>query len=239
VRYSWRRKWGGAALFIAWALISCTPNQFTTITLYDTPHAFVRLEADRTVEKGAGHHHPVTLTPEQVAAVLSGVMIVEPLAKMPIYDEMGGPRRHRAFDENLVAFFAPLLALGLAQATPEEVITFYLSKDLSGVTREVTSGGIFVQDEDRLHLILGNYRSRTNYMADFGAAPTTDDRLTPMLPLAPQRGRLDFEPPGAATVSSSGWSRFFERDRRELIVMFRQLTPLSLTQSPSSQTSTR
>jgi len=234
VRHLWRRKCECAALFLAWASLSCTPTQFTTITLYDTPHAFVRLEADRTVNKGAGHHHPVILTPEQVAAVLSGVMMVEPLAKMPIYDEIGGPRRHRVFDENLVAFFAPLLALGLAQATPEEVITFYLSKDLSGVAREVTSGGIFVQDEERLHLILGNYRSRTNYIADIGTAPTTDDRLTPMLPLAPQRGRLDFEPPRAATLSTSGWAGFFERDRRELIVMFRQVTPKSLTEAPST-----
>jgi len=163
-----------------------------------------------------------------MAAVLSGVMIEEPLAKMPFYDEMGGPRRHRVFDEKLVAFFAPLLALGLAQATPEEVITFYLSKDLSwGSGREVTSGGLFVQDEERLHLILGNYRSHTRFMADNGVAPTTDDRLTPMLPLAPQRGRLGFEPQSAATLASSGWAKFLERDRRELVVLYKQLTPIT------------
>jgi hypothetical protein len=234
VRSIGQLKFTWPAVMLAWTSLSCTPPQFTTMTLYDTPHAFVRLEADPTVEKGAGHRHPVNLMPEQVAAVLAGVMIEEPLAKMPIYDEMGGPRRHRVFDENLVAFFAPLLALALAQATPEEVITFYLSKDLSGGTREVTSGGLFVQDEERLHLVLGNYRSHTHYMADLGVAETTDDRLTPMLPLAPQRGRLGFEPPSAATLSSSGWSKFFKRDRRELIVLFRQLTPQSVSQSPSA-----
>jgi hypothetical protein len=221
------------------ALPSCTPTQFTTMTLYDTPHAFVRLEADKTIVKGAEHHHPVSMTPEQVAAVLSGVMIEEPLAKMPLYDEMGGPRRHRIFEENLVAFLAPLLALGLAQATPEEVVTFYLSKDLSGGTREVTSGGLFVQDEEQLHLILGNYRSRTHYMADIGVAETTDDRLTPMLPLAPQRGKLDFEPRSAAIASSGGWSKIFERERRELIVLFKQLTAHPLEQSPTVERGTR
>jgi len=228
VQLLWQFKIVCLTLLLAWTSLSCTPTQFTTMTLYDTPHAFVRLEADRTVEKGAEHRHPVTLTPEQVAAVLAGVIIEEPLAKLPFYDEMGGPRRHRVFDEGQVAFFAPLLALGLATATPEEVITFYLSKDLSWGKREVTSGGLFVQDEERLHLILGNYRSRTNYMADMGVAPTTDDRLTPMLPLAPQRGRLAFEPSNAGTVASSGWAKIFERDRREVIVFYRQLPPRPL-----------
>ena len=216
-----------AAVLVA----ACSPRQFTTVTLYDTPHAFVRLEADRTVEKGTEHRHPVNLSPEQMAAVLGGVMIEEPLAKMPIYDEMGGPRRHRVFDENLVAFFAPLLTLGLSQATPEEVVTFYISKDLSGGTREVTSGGLFVQDEERLHLILGNYRSHTHYMADVGMVETTDDRLTPLVPLAPQRGRLGFEPQSAGTLATSGWLRLVERDRRELIVHYKQLTPRPLSQA--------
>ena len=223
-------KWASTTLLLTWVSLSCTPRQFATLTLYDTPHAFVRLEADRTVTKDTEHHHPVALTTEQMAAVLGGVMIEEPLAKMPLYDEMGGPRRHRVFDDNLIAFFAPLLALGLSQATPEEVVTFYLSKDLSGGTREVTSGGLFVQGDERLHLILGNYRSHTHYFADLGVAETTDDRLTPMAPLAPQRGVLGYEPSSAATNSSRGWSRFFERDRRELVILYRQLAPRSVSQ---------
>src|SRR5262249_15071364 len=136
----------GCVLMIGAVLVAaCTSKQFTTLTLYDTPHAFVRLEADPMTARGPLHSHPVTVRPDQIAAVLNGITIDAPLTRMPIYDDTSVPRHHRAFDENMIAFLAPLLSLGLAQATPEEVITFYLSKDRSGGRREVTSGGLFVQ----------------------------------------------------------------------------------------------
>jgi hypothetical protein len=213
---------------------ACASKQFTTATLYDTPHAFVRLEADPATGQGAVHSHPVSVTPDQIAAVLHGITIDEPKTRMPIYDDMNIPRHHKAFDENTIAFLAPLLSLGLAQATPEEVITFYLSKDRSGGSREVTSGGLFVQGEE-LHFVLANYRSPTNYMSDFGAAETTDDRLTPMRSLAPQRGRLGFEPSSAVRVRTSNvFSRMFQAQEWELIIAFKQLTPYPLNSAPSS-----
>lgn len=230
----WRTEW--LALSILLALAACSARQFTTVTLYDSPHSFVRLEADPTVDSGKAHSHPVRLTPEQIAAVLHGIMIEEPITRMPLYDDLSVPRRHRAFDDRLIAFLAPLLALGLERATSEEVATFYFSKQLSGVTREVTSGGIFVQGED-IHVILANHRSHTNYMADYGAASTTDDRLTPMKSLAPQQGRLGFEPSSALRPSRTwNWSRFFQADRRELIVAYKDLAPAPLASTPPTDT---
>ena len=67
-------------VFVSAGLIgSCSPRQFPTLTIYDKPAAFVRLEFDRTVKTGSEHSHPISLTPEQVAAVLGGVRIEEPL----------------------------------------------------------------------------------------------------------------------------------------------------------------
>ena len=67
--------------FVGAGLIgACGPRQFTTVTIYDKPAAYVRLEFDRTVKKETEHSHPISLTPEQVAAVLGGVRIKEPLA---------------------------------------------------------------------------------------------------------------------------------------------------------------
>ncbi|HMU55045.1 MAG TPA: hypothetical protein PKA61_08560, partial [Nitrospira sp.] len=231
---------GNPTRWLAWsillALSACSARQFTTVTLYDSPHSFVRLEADPTVDSNGAHSHPVRLTPEQVAAVLRGVIVEEPITRMPLYDDLSVPRRHHAFDDRLTAFLAPLLALGLERATPEEVVTFYFSKQLSGVTREVTSGGLFVHGED-LHVILANHRSHTNYMADYGAASTTDDRLTPMKSLAPQQGRLAFEPPSALRPSQAGiWSKFFQADKRELIVAYKELTPAPLVSTPPAET---
>ena len=209
---------------------ACGPRQFTTVTIYDKPAAYVRLEFDRTVKKGTEHSHPTSLTPEQIAAVLGGVRIDEPLAKLPLYDDTSLPRVHPAFTDREVAFFAPLLALALSKATPEEVVTFYQTSDISSITREVTSGGVFVQG-DELHLILANYRSHTRYMADLGVAETQDDRLTPMKSLAPQGGRLDFEPHSAKREQSAGiLKRIFQWDHRELTVLYQQLPPRPLVQ---------
>jgi hypothetical protein len=209
---------------------ACSPSQFTTVTIYETPAKYVRLEFDRMVKKGSEHSHPISLAPEQIAAVLGGVRIIEPLAKLPIYDDTSVPRVHPAFSDREIALFAPLLALGLSKAMPEEVVTFYQSRDISAIAREVTSGGVFVQG-DELHLILANYRSRTHYMADYGVAETTDDSLTPMESLAPQGGRVDFEPSSAKLVRPVGvLEKLFQWDNREVAVFYKQLPPRPLVQ---------
>lgn len=219
--------------FVGAGLIgACGPRQFTTITIYDKPAAYVRLEFDRTVTKGAEHSHPISLTPEQIAAVLGGMRIEEPLALVrgDILQREPVPRIHPVFTDKDIAFFAPLLALALSKATPEEVVTFYETRYLSATSREVTSGGVFVQG-DELHLILANYRSHTHYMADLGVAETQDDRLTPMQSLAPQGGHLDFEPDSARQERPVGsFERLFQWDHRELAVLYKQLPPRPLVQ---------
>lgn len=223
-------------LALSGPLISgCAPAQFTTITILETPAAFVRLETDRTADPERGHTHPMSMTPEQMAAVLSGIRVEEPWAKLPIYDDTSQPHRHPAFTEKEVMFFAPLLAVALGKATPEEVVTFYQSRYLSGTSREVTSGGLFVQG-DKLHIILANYRSATHYGADVGVADTTDDRLTPMRSLAPQRGRLDFEPKSAKREPNvSAFSKLFQWDRRELVILFENLPRRSSQSNEASK----
>ena len=215
------------------ALAGCASGQFPTLIIYDTPQAFVRLEADRTVWQHAEYSHPANISTEQMAAVLRGIVVQEPLIRLPFYDDLSIPRRHRAFDEKAVMLLAPLLSLALHKAIAEEVVTFYQSRQLSGVAREVTSGGVFLEGEN-LHFILSNYRSNSRFTADIGTASTLDDRLTPMQPLAPQQGRLDFEPPTALQPPpSSGWTRFIHTDRRELIIRFQQLALLPLNQAPT------
>jgi hypothetical protein len=206
---------------------ACSPRQFTTVTIYDKPDAYVRLEFDRTVKKGTEHSHPVSLKPEQIAAVLAGVRIEEPVALVrgDILQRDPVPPIHPAFSEKDIVFFSPLLAIALSKATPEEVVTFYHTRSISANTREVTSGGLFIQG-DELHLILANYRSQTRYMADMGVAETQDDRFTPMQSLAPQRGRLNFEPHSARQERPAGnFEKLLQQDQRKLIVLYKQLPP--------------
>ncbi|NOS77014.1 MAG: hypothetical protein HOP35_03630 [Nitrospira sp.] len=220
------------------ALVGCTAGQFPTLTIYETPNAFVRLQTDPQAGQSAGHSHPAQVPVEQIGAVLRGILVKEPLTRLPLYDDLTVPRRHQAFNEEEIAFWAPLLSLALQKATPEEVVTFYQSRRVSGAKREVTSGGLFMAGTD-LHVILSNYRSSTHSAADIGTADTQDDRLTPLRSLAPQKGTLHFEPSEfqrPATLQGAG--RLFHWDRRELIVQVGRL-PLPVPTEPSKDSRTR
>lgn len=207
-------------------IVGCASPQFVTLTLYDGPDAFVRLEVDRTVLHETGHSHPADLSTERIAAVLRGITVEEPMTRLPLYDDFSQPRRHAAFTEKEISFFSPLLSLAVKKAAPEELVTFYTSRSLFGTSREITSGGLFVTG-DELHVILANHRSPTHYTADIGVADTGDDRLVPMRAIAPQRGRLDFEPHSAKReVADSALDKILLPDKRELIVLYKSLQPL-------------
>lgn len=154
--------------------------------------------------------------------------------RLPLYDDLSQPRRHHAFTETEVAFFAPLLALAIKKAAPEELVTFYATRPLSGTNRDVTSGGLFVKGNE-LHIILANYHSPTHYSADSGVADTSDDRMVPLKAIAPQQGQLDFEPRSAKLEATAPViAKFLRPDKRELIVLYKSLQapPVSSSIAP-------
>lgn len=204
---------------------ACQNRQFPTVTLYESPASFVRLEADPTVQKERGHSHPVTVPAEQMGAVLAGLMIEEPSRLLSFLDKNKEPRRHPAFNQAEIQFFAPLLVKGLGMATAEEVVTFYQTQQDTAIIRKVTSGGIFVDGEE-MHVVLTNYRSPTHSASDPGVDDTMDDRLTPMRRMAPQEARLEFEPPDAIAPSEESFlSSLFSAERREVVVLYKRLAP--------------
>lgn len=223
LRHGWCVLW-------LYTLIGCSPAQFTTLTIYETPLSFVRLEVDRTLTQGTGHSHPSNISSDQMAAVLRGITIQEPLTRIPFYDDLSVSRTHPAFNDRDISFWAPLLSLALSKATVDEIATFYQSTKVSGTSREVTSGGVFV-DRDNLHIVLSNLQSSTHFTADSGVADTQDDRLSPMRSIAPQRGKLTFVPETALVDEAPDvLTRVFQQDRRELVVQYKSL--------PSAQAAT-
>lgn len=155
--------------------------------------------------------------------VLRGITLQEPLSRIPFYDDLSVPRKHPAFSDRDIEFWAPLLSLALSKATGDEIATFYQSTKVSGTSREVTSGGVFV-DGDQLHVILSNLQSSTHFSADIGIADSQDDRLTPMRSMVPQRGKLMFLPESARVDEVvDGLMRVFAEDRRELVVLYKTL----------------
>ncbi len=161
-------------------------------------------------------------------AVLAGVMVEEPpgiVTATSFLAKDKEPRQHPAFSETELRLFAPQLAQGLQRAKPEEIVTFGQTQQITTITSKVTSGGVFI-DGDEFHLILSNYRSETNYAPDPGISGTTlDARSSPLRSISPQRTRLYFEPIVALAPSREGLlSRMLQPDRREIIVLFKNLT---------------
>jgi len=214
------------------ALIACTPAQFTTLTVYESQHSFVRLEVDRDLADETGHSHPSAISPEQMAAVLSGLVFEEPTVRLPLYDDLDQPKRHPAFREPEIVLFAPLLASALNKAGPSEIVTFYHSTSPSGAQRLVTSGGLFVKDDD-LYFILANYRSPTQIIASYGMADMKDERRMPLRPIAPLTGLLEFEPHRLVRVPTEGtFTRWLHPKQHRIIVRYKLVQPRTLTPSP-------
>ncbi len=213
----------GIALLLS--LAACQNRAFQTLAIYDSPSRFIRLEVDPTVNTNRGHSHPARVTTDEMTAVLSGLMIEEPTRLITFFDKEQGPPRHPAFNAAEVGFLAPLLAKGFEMATSEEVVTFYQTRQETAIVRKVTSGGLFIDGEE-LHIVLSNYRSPTHYASDPGVDDTFDDRMTPMRTIAPQETKLDFEPISAIAPSREGrLTSLFSAERREVVVLFRQLAP--------------
>jgi hypothetical protein len=173
-------------------LASCSTSHLVTHTVFETPTRFVRLAVDRTVSLDSGFSHPATIPADTMMAILGGLTIVEPVPLIPWPFQKDRPPRHPLFSEADIRLWAPLLAKALDSATPEEVITFYQADDISAVSREVTSGGMFVKDQ-LMYFILSNYRAPSQFMADIGMADTHDDRRFPLRSMAPQQFTLEFD----------------------------------------------
>ncbi len=169
---------------VAVGLGGCETPQFPTVNIYDSPERFVRLEVYDDGSDGRGYSHPAYISEETMAKVMKGV-----------YVQFGksGRSSRRAFNDKEIKFFAPLWVRGFSQATPEEVVTFYETAEISELYEITTSGGVFVKDK-AIHVVLSNYSVRTQIWQDNDEyrAPF---RLRPLNPIEQQPGRLVFDPP--------------------------------------------
>jgi hypothetical protein len=203
---------------------ACQNRPFLTGSIYEDQSLFVRLAVDQTV--GGGHSHPASMTAEEMATVLSGLMVEEPGSLMPSVPFPGKdkePPRHPAFRMEEIALLAPLLAKGLNTARPEEIVTFYWITQQPAPIEHVTSGGVFI-DGDHLHFLLSNYRSPTRYPPDAETMRSLDGRSTPLQALVPQDTLLTFNPITAFVPPEQGFFKNpFRSKRQEIVVLFKKL----------------
>ncbi|HTL61276.1 MAG TPA: hypothetical protein VL261_06485 [Nitrospira sp.] len=194
----------------------CAIPQVPYRTIYEDPINYVRLEEDDAVlpEWPPGHHaHPKPLTADQVTRLLKGMTVKEHRIWLQKWFQGEAPLVP-AFKEEEVTLLVPQLVEAFASARYNERITFYLSQPQTSVKRVITSGGLYLHN-DQLHVILGNWQ----IVYGIPTYGMIYDRRYPMRPTAAKGFDLYFEPSDAVVKQrSSMWDTIFANTKDELVI---------------------
>ena len=139
---------------MVWIATSCASGPAPTRYLLDQPDKTVGMEV--TYREGSPEYsHPVTVNPELLDQVLQHIE-VQPSS---LLDRLtgGSVTIQKAFSEEQRSILIQPLSKALNQATSLETVTFYWATPRDHGLWEVTSGGLYRQDDD-LHVVLPNYR---------------------------------------------------------------------------------
>ena len=216
------RGWGIAALSL---LMSCAVPQFETVTIHESPDQFVKLYHVPVGDSGEQFNHPAIISREEMERILKGVRIQEYHGSIPLpfTNNLMKSKRHRAFSNAWVKYFAPKLARGLKQATPEEVVAFFETGQATSLQQMTTSGGMFIHGE-ALHIFLSNYHVLTDIGQD-NEEYTAPFRLTPLVPIHPEPGKLEFEPSSyMVELDGTDYEQFLGKQILHLGIRFRELS---------------
>jgi len=144
----------GFLIGTCWLTASCASSSPTTRYLLDQPDKTVGMEV--TYRDGSPEYaHPASVNPELLDQVLQHIE-VQPSS---LLDRLtgGSATTQEAFSEEQRNLLTDSLSKALNQATSLETVTFYWATPRGNGLWEVTSGGLYRQEDD-LHLVLPNYR---------------------------------------------------------------------------------
>ncbi len=208
-----------ALLFLAGCAIPHVPYR----AVYEDPVNYVRLEEDDAVLPEwppSAHAHPKVISIEEMTNLLRGFMVQEHRIWLQKWIQGEAPFE-AAFRENELRLLAPLLSEALAEAKPNERISFYLSEPQTSAKRTITTGGLYMRATE-MHFILGNWQI-------IYGIPTYGmiyDRRYPMRPTAAKGFDLFFQPNNAVVKQSTGlWDTLLANTKDELVIDLKKLGP--------------
>ncbi|MGQ0812422.1 MAG: hypothetical protein ACT4OO_14525 [Nitrospiraceae bacterium] len=218
---------------------ACTIPQVPSRIVYEDPINFVRLEESPTYlpEWPPSHHsHPNAISRDDMERILKGLTIQDHRIWLQRWIQGGTPTQIvPAFGEEEVALLATQLSEALAEAKPNERVTYYLSRPESSTKRVVTSGGLYLKDNE-LHFILGNWKI-TYGIPSYGMIY---DRRYPMSPTAAKGFDLLFDVPTAVIAQKSSiWDTVLANNKDELILDLQKVFPVPAVVNPPLSTNSR
>lgn len=171
------------------AVVGCAASPPPRVVYQDSVSS-VRLSVDERTKEP--HSHPAHLTTDQMASILSGLRVV---SRQGILGAIfsGSDNDRPAFSPGEIQGLAPQLTRALAQAKPDELVTFYRRLSDTNVGLAVTSGGLFV-NERHMYVILANNRTLPSAGMNQNMVSTLDPVDSPLLPISRTDFRVTFTP---------------------------------------------
>ena len=200
-------------------------SKFPTVTIYESSEQFVKLYHVPVKNHGVEFNHPTSISEEAMRKILEGVMVQEyhGSAPLPLMDSMMQGSRHRAFSDPWINFFAPKLVKGLRQATPEEVVTFFETGQVTSRRQMTTSGGLYVKGE-ALHIFTTNYHVLTDRWQD-NEEYRVESSMAPLDPIEAEPGKLEFEPVEYMVKSDgTGYEKALGKPNLHVGVLYKELS---------------
>ena len=201
------------------------------IVIYEDRTLSVWLKFDPTA--GIGHHHPASITPSKMAAVLSGLRVMPRSAFGSLFTK--GEEGDRVFSPSQVARLAPLLSQAFAKASPKDIATFYAMTGESVSGPLVTSGGMVFRN-GLLYLIVANARTSPSGKL-YETSHEVETRDDPLLPLVRYNFSVTFVPARALVPKGQAQDRETEErylDGAKVVVIDPAKLPDSAESLPSS-----
>lgn len=194
-------------------LVGCS-SPLPPRTLYHDQTTLIRLQVDERTP--SVHTHPAQIGADEIAEVLRGIRVIA--RKGMVWSFVAGaPQANPAFSPGEIQTLAPKLSRALAQAKPEELVTFYHRVSDANLGLGITSGGLFVQDA-HLYFVLANNRTMPSEGMSENRVHEIDPVDNPLLPISRSSFRVAFAPATAA-VPSDEWHLWPYVDQGRILVI--------------------
>ncbi len=198
-------------------------------TSYQDPITSIRLYIDERT--GAGHTHPGHVSADQMARVLGGMRVV-PRSGYISSLITGQPQANPAFSSGEIQILAPKLSRALAEATAQEVVTFYRRFTDASVGLAITSGGLFMQGS-HLFVILANNRNLPTEGMNQNIVTDFDPIDSPLIPISRTSFRVEFTPGTAVVPPGQRQSWPYIDEGRILAIDLQQLNHALISTPPA------
>lgn len=223
--------WAVCALGVAVSLsVGCTTAP-PPRALYQDNTTAINLQSDS--KAGKGHSHPAKVSPDELRHILAGIRIQSRNSFVPSILS-GEASLVAAFSKEEQALLARHLSQALAEAKPEELVTFYRRVSTSTVGLAITSGGLFVHDR-HLYVILANDRTLPSEGMSQSIVSEIDPVENPLLPISRTSFRATFVPATSMVPEDERWPWPYIDPGRLLVIDLVQLAREMKLQPPISR----